>query len=60
MSDQSRPSLVKHAVQFLTNPLVGVDNLELKIAFLKAKGLTDEEVSEAISISNGAIVGVKR
>ncbi|KAL5490926.1 hypothetical protein EMCRGX_G016129 [Ephydatia muelleri] len=43
-----RKELVDLAVKFLNNPRVAGSPLETKQAFLKKKGLTDDELSEAI------------
>ena len=54
-----RLDLVEHAIKFLSNPRVGNGNTEVKIAFLKHKGLTDAEVMEALRLSSGQILGKK-
>ena len=49
-------SNVEKAVKFLSNPEVK-GTVQLKIAFLKEKGLSDTEITEAINqASGGALV----
>ena len=44
--------LVKKAVEFLTNPNVQ-GTVQLKMAFLKKKGLNDNEIMEALNAASG-------
>jgi hypothetical protein len=52
-----RRNLVEQAIKFLSNPRVGSGNVDVKIAFLKHKGLNESEITEAMKLSAGPLIG---
>ncbi|RHZ77925.1 hypothetical protein Glove_168g237 [Diversispora epigaea] len=52
-SSSVRSELVQSAVNFLQNPQVQSSPLQKRIAFLESKGLTANEIEEAIKLSKG-------
>ena len=48
-----REDLVQSAVKFLKDPAVQNSSLQKRIAFLESKGLTSEEIEEALRQSKG-------
>lgn len=55
MSD--RASLVSSAVSFLRDPTTSHSPLAQKIAFLESKGLNQQEIEQALALSNGQRAG---
>lgn len=53
-SSTPRAELLNNAVLFLRDPKVRSSTLQSKIEFLHGKGLTDEEVQEALGRAAGA------
>lgn len=49
-----REDILASAVKFLQDPKVQASSLGKKVAFLESKGLTSEEIEEAMSRANGA------
>lgn len=49
-----REDIMASAVKFLQDPKVQTSSLGKKVAFLESKGLTSEEIEEAMSRANGA------
>ena len=50
---EKREDIIQSAVKFLKDPKVASSPLAKKIAFLESKGLSSEEIEEAVSRSNG-------
>lgn len=48
-----REDLIQSAVSFLTDPKVQSAALTKKVSFLESKGMTSEEIEEAMSRANG-------
>ncbi|KAI9499010.1 peroxisomal membrane anchor protein conserved region-domain-containing protein, partial [Zychaea mexicana] len=48
-----REDLIQSAVSFLTDPKVQSAELTKKVSFLESKGMTSEEIEEAMSRANG-------
>lgn len=51
----SRQSLINSAVNFLKDPNVQSSPLQKRVAFLESKGLTSEEIEEALRKAKGDI-----
>lgn len=52
MASSTRPELVQSAITFLLDPSAQSAPLAKRIAFLESKGLTSQEIDEAIRLSN--------
>ena len=48
-----REDLIQSAISFLTDPKVQSAALAKKVSFLESKGMTSEEIEEAMSRANG-------
>jgi hypothetical protein len=53
-STELRSSLVDNAVKFLQDPQVRNSSAERQLSFLKSKGLTEAEITEAMSRTGNA------
>ena len=49
-----RDSLVQKAAEFLNNPSIAHKSLQEKKSFLESKGLTAEEINQAVRPFNGS------
>jgi len=52
-----RMDLIENAIKFLQDPRVGGGNIDVKLAFLRHKGLTEGEVSEAMKLAHSPLIG---
>ncbi|RUP45603.1 peroxisomal membrane anchor protein conserved region-domain-containing protein [Jimgerdemannia flammicorona] len=56
MADQKREELLQSAVKFLKDPNVQSSPLAKKVAFLESKGLTPDEIEDAMARASGKAV----